>query len=50
MRTDIVDLEIHVDYLDNLGRKDIFSSTESTTRLLAYSKTLGLSYVLRRKW
>jgi len=45
MRTDIIGLEFHVDYWDNLGWKDIFSSTESTVRQRAYARTLGLSYV-----
>jgi len=45
MRTDIIGLEFHVDYWDNLGWKDLFSSAESTTRQRAYAKTLGLSYV-----
>ncbi|MDA0229086.1 MAG: DUF1223 domain-containing protein [Proteobacteria bacterium] len=44
-RTDIIALEFHVDYWDNLGWKDLFSSTESTARQRAYARTLGLSYV-----
>jgi hypothetical protein len=45
MRDDILGLEFHVDYWDNLGWKDRFSSPESTARQRAYAKTLGLSYV-----
>ena len=45
MRTDIIGLEIHVDYWDNFGWKDRFSNTEATTRQRAYAKMLGLSYV-----
>ena len=45
MRDDILGLEFHVDYWDNLGWKDRFSSAESTARQRAYAKTLGLTYV-----
>ena len=45
MRSDVLGLEFHVDYWDNLGWKDLFSSAESTARQRAYAKRLGLSYV-----
>ncbi len=45
MRDDILGLEFHVDYWDNLGWKDRFSSVESTNRQRAYAKSLGLTYV-----
>ena len=45
MRTDILGLEFHVDYWDNLGWKDLFSSAESTARQRAYARTLGLAYI-----
>jgi hypothetical protein len=45
MRSDILGLEFHVDYWDNLGWKDSFSSAESTARQRAYAKALGLTYV-----
>ncbi len=45
MRSDVLGLEFHVDYWDNLGWKDLFSSAESTARQRAYAKSLGLSYV-----
>ncbi|MEE8172784.1 MAG: DUF1223 domain-containing protein, partial [Alphaproteobacteria bacterium] len=45
MRDDVLGLEFHVDYWDNLGWKDIFSSAESTARQRAYAKSLGLAYV-----
>ena len=45
MRDDILGLEFHVDYWDNLGWKDRFSSVESTDRQRAYAKSLGLTYV-----
>lgn len=45
MRSDILGLEFHVDYWDNLGWKDSFSSPESTARQRAYAKALGLTYV-----
>ena len=41
----VLALEFHVDYWDNLGWKDRFSSAESTARQRAYAKTLGLTYV-----
>jgi hypothetical protein len=45
MRDDVLGLELHVDYWDNLGWKDRFSSAESTARQRACAKTLGLTYV-----
>ena len=45
MRSDVLGLEFHVDYWDNLGWKDLFSSAELTARQRAYAKRLGLSYV-----
>ena len=42
---DALGLEFHVDYWDNFGWKDCFSSAESTMRWHAYAKILGLTYV-----
>ncbi len=44
-RDDILGLEFHVDYWDNLGWKDLFSSPESTERQRAYARQLGLTYI-----
>ena len=45
MCDDVLGLEFHVDYWDNFGWKDCFSSAESTMRRHAYTKILGLTYV-----
>ena len=45
MRSDVLGLEFHVDYWDNLGWKDLFSSADSTARQRAYASKLGLSYI-----
>jgi hypothetical protein len=44
-RSDVIALAYHVDYWDNLGWKDLFSTREATARQHVYGRSLSLSSV-----